>query len=741
MWDSSIAGEQSPRCSFSLKVKGTVYADSIQLNTTGRSDLRPFWYHDFFSDTNGDGFPDSYARGNAGYILQKQVFPDGSPIITLTSSDPSVAFIENGRTLRAVKPGVCNVTATCDGVSVTVPFTVLGGIQIKTGTILFYNKPAFIDINDPQANLLFDGAPTVSLMNVTPRIFATIGTIPTTISISGATGGAVTVSYPSATFGTSQWGQLSVNHGPQLAGKFNVRVADQHGNQSAFVPIFWVRNRRPDAPSGNPWDNNAELFHLMLLDRDAQMAYQQLRDSPRASEDPVFYATGDSQMWEDDLDAAADLLPWRRSYSNLSAQTDGPLGRAWMVDAQPAVTQTGNFLIVALRADVQVAFTVTGGVYVPVRNHLGVLQNQGNDLIFADVSGVRMLFHGLGVTPVALRGRVKALFTPGGDRISYEYDNAGQMIVMSRQAALDARDELRFRYRTDGPIERVERHRVSGANSTLVQAVNYVYYTGSTGQYGEYDCLKAAQVVDPQGTLIREYYYRYYREGESGGFSGALRVAIGPRNCARLRQQGQDPLTTTWTNTALAPYTDKAFTYDGNGRVTQQVLQTSDLEGSGTYGYAYTPRTNPPTDPGPNDWLIKTVETLPDGAQTIVYSNREGQMLLRARLPTAGATAQWVEAWRYNALWRLEWHILPDAFQNVAGQWYNETNTDLIALTSGNSPFIKDNAGQIRRWTYFTSTDLGSGAVAGYPQHEYDQIGDQGALILRKTITYTGRTQ
>ena len=48
--------------------------------------------------------------------------------------------------------------------------------------------------------------------------------------------------------------------------------------------------------------------------------------------------------------------------------------------------------------------------------------------------------------------------------------------------------------------------------------------------------------------------------------------------------------------------------------------------GLGTTTYDYTPSSNPV---GYNSWATKTVETLPDGNQNVVYMNYRGEVMLK----------------------------------------------------------------------------------------------------------------
>ena len=53
--------------------------------------------------------------------------------------------------------------------------------------------------------------------------------------------------------------------------------------------------------------------------------------------------------------------------------------------------------------------------------------------------------------------------------------------------------------------------------------------------------------------------------------------------------------------------------------------------GLGTFTYSYTTSTN---TAGYNSWAVKTIETLPDNNQNIIYTNAYGEVMLKVYLDT-----------------------------------------------------------------------------------------------------------
>jgi hypothetical protein len=366
-------------------------------------------------------------------------------------------------------------------------------------------------------------------------------------------------------------------------------------------------------------------------------------------------------------------------------------------------------------------------------------------LVFNDPAGGMFVFYDYADDiPERMRGRLCRMYNQAGVCIQSEYDMAtGRVSRRTRQAANGEIEAFVYGYTSAGLLSSVERRRVTGGAEVVSQSVSYGYYGGAVGENGDADALRRVVVYDQQRGVVRRFHYRYYRAGESaGGGLHSLKLAIGPRNYERLLAAGQDPETMATSllvgSGAYANRVDKYFEYDSSGRVTKQALRTADEDGSGTYQYAYAPRSAPPTTPGPNDWLMKTVETQPDGSQNVVYTNKNGDVLLKAAKASASATSQWVNAYRYDANWRLTWHVTPAAMQPVSGAWYAEVHTDLLDFSGGNSPYVNDVAGQINRWEYYGSTDPQVGAVEGYLYRELMQVGEMGTPTIKRVLTHVG---
>src|SRR5262249_17045477 len=180
-----------------------------------------------------------------------------------------------------------------------------------------------------------------------------------------------------------------------------------------------------------------------------------------------------------------------------------------------------------------------------------------------------------------------------------------------------------------GKLQSVTLRRKVGAGSwSTVRKVDYAYYDGveSHGNLGD---LKTAIIRDAASNALDTYYYRYYVASESNGYQHGLKYAVHPISFAQLAAAVSDPYTAT--DTTLAPYADYYFEYDSQQRVTKEIAQGEGCSvcsaGLGTYTFNYTSSSN---SDSVNNWKVKTVETLPDGNQNIVYTNFNGAGMLKS---------------------------------------------------------------------------------------------------------------
>jgi YD repeat-containing protein len=105
------------------------------------------------------------------------------------------------------------------------------------------------------------------------------------------------------------------------------------------------------------------------------------------------------------------------------------------------------------------------------------------------------------------------------------------------------------------------------------------------------------------------------------------------------------------TNAQVSPYADQYVQYNSSGQVSEIVvagLGSSTSGGQGTFSYTYSTNSNFAGVLDPNTWYAKTVETLPDDNENIVYTNALGQPMLSIYENTT-TDQQWDTYYQYNS--------------------------------------------------------------------------------------------
>ena len=156
--------------------------------------------------------------------------------------------------------------------------------------------------------------------------------------------------------------------------------------------------------------------------------------------------------------------------------------------------------------------------------------------------------------------------------------------------------------------------------------------------------------------------------------------------------------------------------------------------GLGTYTYSYTTSSNAA---GYNSWATKTVETLPDGNQNIVYTNAYGEVMLEV-YQDASSGLSWDTFYQYDG----EGHVILAADPSaVTG--YNDSYADLLHNVSGTYQYLSNSSGLITLYDYYTTTtatETTAGGVAGYLQDVKIQQGQPGTPMPQETWQYFAHT-
>ncbi|MCD4825546.1 MAG: cadherin-like domain-containing protein, partial [Phycisphaerae bacterium] len=374
------------------------------------------------------------------------------------------------------------------------------------------------------------------------------------------------------------------------------------------------------------------------------------------------------------------------------------------------------------------------------------LDRTGGEYILTDTLGNQTRFFDFDSSvPEKQRGQFKS-FTDVGGNLTYVavWTADGDIAEIRRQDAAGVDGESwSYIYFPEGnpnagKIQTVQRRHPDGEGGwDVVQQVEYAYYTDgeSNGNLGD---LKTATIQDGSGNSIETKYYRYYKFAEAGGYLHGLKYTFDGNSFARLQAAVPDPFSATDAEVAL--YATHHFEYDKQHRVTLHEIQGfagEATDGIGTFSYEYFTSDNAE---GANAWKYRTIETLQDGNQNIVYCNSLGEVMLKVfrNLNDLANPAlegrEWITFYKYDDAGRLLWEADPSA---VTG--YDETKADLLNDQAGNYEYLADDSGLIQITDYYTSTTATesiAGSVDGYIHAHQEQHGELGTSIMLDSRDY-----
>jgi RHS repeat-associated protein len=357
--------------------------------------------------------------------------------------------------------------------------------------------------------------------------------------------------------------------------------------------------------------------------------------------------------------------------------------------------------------------TINGLIQITVFNDLAVWPNPGGFLSHTDSGGI------VSTASYGTDGLITQLqrsFTSGGSTITetllYGWNTSGSALGLLETVTLQ--------------------RQVGSGTATPVQQTTYAYY-GSSDANGNLNDLQSAgqQLPDGMGgwNTVAVEYYRYWLGTELTGIIHGLKMHFGPE-AYRLMFNASIDLESA-ADSAVLPYADHYYEYNtATGAVTKEIAAVCPgCPGGGTTSdlFAYTP--GPGGSTGYNVWAMKTVQTLPDSSQIIVYTNYAGLPMLQVQIDPTGSN-KWLKAYIYNDDGLLIWTAQPSAVNG-----YDDSYNDLLNYVSGSYEYLNDDVGLINVTNYYTST--GWGAVLDYVQNQNVREGQSGSDVLLRSFTYT----
>ena len=149
------------------------------------------------------------------------------------------------------------------------------------------------------------------------------------------------------------------------------------------------------------------------------------------------------------------------------------------------------------------------------------------------------------------------------------------------------------------------------------------------------------------------------------------------------------------------------------------------------YTYNYLAGGGNPNDP--NQWTVKTTETLPDGNTNTVYTNSGAEVLLKL-FANGQPHQRWATMYVYDPAGRIMEKAYPSAVITQSGG--SDVNFDQISIFTG---YLQPTTGLIELTLYYTATtatETMAGGVTGYVYQRFVQQGTQAAPVILESKAY-----
>jgi RHS repeat-associated protein len=460
---------------------------------------------------------------------------------------------------------------------------------------------------------------------------------------------------------------------------------------------------------------------------------------------PVNFLTGANFFSQRDLGTSGlSGFTIKRNYVQDPTWSDNAMGPGWRIGWLLRIIPNAPQLWVVSGNSPLASFTDNGnGTYSADFDYVqGLVADTVNHLlILTDAQGKQCKFFDFSANwNPARQGRLKEYDDRGGNITTTIYGTSGvtlDQLLEVQQTDTNANIFHRFDFAYNlsgasiGLLASITYSQTNTGVTTTVRVANYSYYT-SSGPNGPAGTLQRVWIADGSGNTLDTSYYRYNALDATGW--PPLRYAVQARAYGRmLGALGSDAAIDAASDATVATYADYFFVYDTNHRVTQETVQgqgcgCGSAGSKGVFGYAYATSASLTAD-APNVWRNKCTVTLPDGNLRIVYTNSVGQTMLDV-FKDATSGLQWCKYFLFNSDNSLASITFPSG---VTG--FTEGTDGLVS-----SAQLPDAAGLWLLLDYYSTTNLGTGAVAKYLQDWKVKQGELGAPILQSSYTFASRT-
>ena len=423
---------------------------------------------------------------------------------------------------------------------------------------------------------------------------------------------------------------------------------------------------------------------------------------------------------------------------------NNPNGFRWFVEQMPELGRaaSGDVQVIRIVND-GVWFTKSGSAYLARYFSLDTLtEDTGTkEFTYNDGSGRSWIFHSFDASvAAALRGKFKRFTDAHSITYSATYNGSHQLTSIAFGGTPSV--SFNYTYYTSGANAGKLQYVTVQRGSTNLRRLSLTYYVNAD-VYGTDGDLRTQSLEQWSGSAWEEittHYYRYYTQSGTGGFQHGLRHVLhgeGHRQAVLWGNSQVPPQSIDQISDGdLNRFADNRFEYDANNRVVEENVASPNRTSSSPnakYGYAYSTSTySAGTQPDRfNKWVRATTETLPDSITTRkVFTNYAGQIIFEEFIESGGVGRRWFTHNKYDSEGRLTEQVSSEA---ITGYTTN-TNGDITVT-------ISSSAGLIRVYTYYTTTNSGTGAVAGLLNFEGVKQGSAGSLIKTRELTYENFTQ
>jgi len=482
--------------------------------------------------------------------------------------------------------------------------------------------------------------------------------------------------------------------------------------------------------------------------------------SPGKTDFPIRYNDGAVYIAQADLSSDAGGVSWgiTRHWSNAAGYARGnAFGVGTVIAEQPTLAQVDGYDTLALIADGHTAhyFDLSGATYNPRDFQQHGLQHDtvAGEFVFTDTTGAKFYFYDFAEdTPTHQQGQLRSYRDAAGNVITLTYDTITGLLQESVRASTigstTITESLLYAYHAEGDNQglvssvTLRRKENSGAWATVRKA-EYVYYDLGATHGNQFD-IETVTIKDAADNILDTTYYRYYTQADldngQTGYVHGLKYLFKPASFSRLVAAEGTNLDAISDEDA-APYADNYFEYDSLQRATKEIAQgagcSSCTGGQGTFTLSYNESWHAA---GYNSWAMKTVETLPDGNENIVYTNHLGQVMLEVLRDNSDPenVKDWATYYQFDDDGRVIFRAEPSA---VSG--YDDNYPALVDDDGGNLEYVRDAAGLVATFTYYASTTATSttpGGAMGYLSDIAISQGETGTSIPQAHETYLSRT-